>query len=639
MNEALLRKVEAGIQRLAALDPDGAAELNDVGFAGTHTAIGHSLAQTVGKWTPRQAVAAYQIALVYRNTQLADLDLPVGAANEIAQVSEAVRRRRDEEEAAAAAAVVDFGLQWSEPREVVTRQGRRIVQSAAPTQGFWAAWRTNKEQLKKDGFSVGQHNGSWQVAKWTVPAGVKVRPEVPFELRPISNAEGLLPYQPQGASILSSALRTYNAGLDASDTGVGKTYQALAAVRDHGKRAIVVCPLSVKASWERAADHLGVTLIVAINYEKVRRGNTPWGRWSSKDQFSWTVPDDAVLLFDEAHRCKSHKSQNSKLLIAAKRQDIPVLVLSATAATNPLEMKALGYALGLHNGSDFWKWVRSYGCKPNQWGGFSFVGGPSDLAAINSQIFPRKGNRITVAALGDQFPETQITTLPVDLGKDTAEKADKIYREMERQLQELADRAANDRIGGQGTQLTIRLRARQKAELLKVPAFVELAEDFVAEGKSVAIFVNFDETLESVREKLAAYEPSVVKGGQTAEERQEQMDRFQRDEARIIICNIRAGGLGISLHDLRGNFARVSLISPTDSAVDLKQVFGRIWRAGGKSKSLQRIIGIAGSVEEAVLRNVSSKLNCLDALNDNDLSLSNAFSLRRESVDEMAVAA
>jgi hypothetical protein len=51
----------------------------------------------------------------------------------------------------------------------------------------------------------------------------------------------------------------------------------------------------------------------------------------------------------------------------------------------------------------------------------------------------------------------------------------------------------------------------------------------------------------------------------------------------------------------------------------MRQATGRIWRDSAKSKSLQKIVFVAGTVEEDVCRNVQSKLDNLDILNDGDL--------------------
>ena len=92
------------------------------------------------------------------------------------------------------------------------------------------------------------------------------------------------------------------------------------------------------------------------------------------------------------------------------------------------------------------------------------------------------------------------------------------------------------------------------------------------------------------------------------------MDAFQNDEVRVIVVNIKAGGTGLSLHDINGKHARVSLISPTFSAKDHAQALGRIHRNGAKSHALQKILVASGSVEENIMKAINRKMANLHAL-------------------------
>jgi hypothetical protein len=74
--------------------------------------------------------------------------------------------------------------------------------------------------------------------------------------------------------------------------------------------------------------------------------------------------------------------------------------------------------------------------------------------------------------------------------------------------------------------------------------------------------------------------------------------------------------VGVSLHDLHGRYPRTALICPGWSATDLKQALGRVWRSGGKSTSIQRILYAAGTVEETVASRIEEKLRNLSLLND-----------------------
>jgi superfamily II DNA or RNA helicase len=417
----------------------------------------------------------------------------------------------------------------------------------------------------------------------------------------------LYPYQQQAAEHLAGILSRDKTcyGLDASDTGTGKTYTALAACRMAGFRPLVVCPKGVIPSWHRVAEFLGVDPVDVLNYEKIIRGNTQWLK-SAKRQFAWQVPMDVAIIMDEAHRCGGYDTLNSKMCAQTKAYRIPTLLLSATLADSPLKMKAAGYLFGLHNYRDSMRWMLNNGCYRNTWGGLSPGTGAQVkdvMRRLNAHLFPDYGVRVRIVDLPD-FPETQITAELYQVAKPR--EIDKIYEEMSARLMDAA-----------GNKLVVQLRARQQVEYLKVPVFRELALDFMDEGMSVVVFVSFRETLTQLRHHFP--DASIIHGEQT--DRQQNIDRFQADETRIILCTISAGGTGLSLHDLRGHHPRVALISPTFNAVELKQALGRVHRAGALSKSLQRLVFAADTVEEQIAAAVSRKLGNLSLLNDGDLTV------------------
>jgi superfamily II DNA or RNA helicase len=167
--------------------------------------------------------------------------------------------------------------------------------------------------------------------------------------------------------------------------------------------------------------------------------------------------------------------------------------------------------------------------------------------------------------------------------------------------------------------LTVQLRARQEIELIKVPLFVDMVEEAKEQGFSVAIFVNFTETVTALADRLHT---SCIFDGKTSDKvRNQNVELFQSDAERVIIVNIQSGGAGLNLHDLNGNYPRMSLISPTYSPVYMRQALGRIWRDSAKTKSIQKIVCVANTVEENICDSVNLKLNNLDLLNDGDLCM------------------
>jgi superfamily II DNA or RNA helicase len=431
---------------------------------------------------------------------------------------------------------------------------------------------------------------------------------------------GLYDWQEAHADQLVEAMCRHGFAMDGSDTGTGKTVIALEVAHRIGRIPFVVCPKSVIPSWVEMMKlfrHDDPSYF-AFNYEKIRGGKTPYLVRKGK-KVAWQLdPNLCMLIFDEVHRCKSDKSLNSKMLAQAKDAGIPVLMLSATACSNPVEMKAAGYLMDMHQYKNYWNWCLKTGCVKGVFGGLKFNNSSGVLKKLHDHIYPDRGSRIRIKSLPEgTFPDNLV--IPQGYNVDDPSAFDQIYTDMAEELKALAERTEED--SDEESPLTIQLRARQKAELLKVPVFTELAEDALSERNSVAIFVNFTATLEALAARLSAIAPVVlVQGGQSEADRADMVDAFQRDSAHVIICTIQAGGVGLNLHDRLGNRPRVSLISPSFSAIDLKQALGRIHRSGGKSPAIQKIIFAADSVEMRVCQSVRRKLTNLDLINDDELN-------------------
>lgn len=433
----------------------------------------------------------------------------------------------------------------------------------------------------------------------------------------------LLPFQITHTDRLETSLRLYRVAIDMSEPGTGKTYCGSALCARMGCPVVVVTTKATVPSWRMVLEKFGVKPLLVTNYEQLTRGKQAVCR-KHGTYFEWLLPADALIVFDECQKCKGLKSLNSGLLIAARRQHFRILLCSATAASNPLEMKALGFALGLHALCDFYTWARRHGVVDGFFG-LQFNGEPDALKRIHESIFPHKGSRMTIANI-PSFPATMIEATPIETGK--AKSIQRVYDNLKRQMKEAQrhdDRhtlhsLAHNLNARSVTALTIQLRARQEIELLKADAMVAMAKDAVEEGMSVVLLVNFDATIEHLAAALNAHD-SILRGGQSPTERQRVIDRFQANECPVVIANMQAGGVGVSLHDPKGIRPRLSLISPSFSAQDLRQALGRVHRAGGAA-SVQKILFAADTVEEYTADICASKLANIDLLNDGDLTSS-----------------
>jgi hypothetical protein len=488
--------------------------------------------------------------------------------------------------------------------------------------------------------------------------------------------EKLRPHQKVPFAHLKEGLPRVRGMVDTSGTGTGKTYVAAATAISLGEPTLVVCPKIARSSWERAAEYLGEKVSV-IGYEMLRTGNSPFGKWSNENRKSSTFfvcevcqcrvdpinPQPCphhprgihcivakkkspsygrfsfhrsigTIIFDEAHRCNGVDSLNADMLIGAKRGTHKVLGLSATLAHSPIQLRALGYLLDLHNlesdkisparigvklsSPSFKRWAESYGCRYDQrWHGWKwFLGAEAQketMSQISASIIPSRGVRVTAEDIPG-FPERDIQAELYDI--DEPEKVNGAYTRMAAALEEHKLRTSSD--VNPEHPLTKILRARQEVELLKVPIFAELAQDYLDKGFSVACFVNFRQTIEELQKILPS--ARIIDGSpESVRTRQETTDLFQSNVCRSLLVNSDAGGICLSLHDLFGGFPRVGLVSPCFSAVTLRQVFGRFQREGGKSRSYYRIIFANGTVEMPIWRAVRPKLDNIDALLDADL--------------------
>jgi superfamily II DNA or RNA helicase len=417
----------------------------------------------------------------------------------------------------------------------------------------------------------------------------------------------LYPWQVESAEKILASLRENHVAADWSDTGTGKTAKAVWVAKKFGKPFAVICPKGVIPSWKEWCEKAGIDPVFILNYEKLRAGTSGFGDFHNGSWVWSGLTHDTLLIWDEVHKCKGANSLNGKMLIQSR--PFNTLMLSATFASNPMDMKATGFLLGLHKYTDFFPWMMKNGVKKAPWGSFAYFGGKAKLGVIHEAILP-KSTRIRVSELGDAFPDNEVQCQAFDCGD-----SDAIWLGLQERLAELESSRASDK----PNPMTEILRARQEAEMIRLPVISELANDLVDEGRNVVIFCNFRNSLDLLCQDASKGRMSIY-GGQADDERQDAIDSFQKNSCKVLVCQIQAGGVGLSLHDLNGR-PRSSLICPTYSAIDLKQALGRIHRAGALSKAIQQIVFSSGSIEEKVMRRVRAKLKDIETLNDGDMEL------------------
>jgi hypothetical protein len=455
---------------------------------------------------------------------------------------------------------------------------------------------------------------------------------------------GTLPWQPPHIAALLAALQRYGSVLDASDTGTGKTFCILIICLALGITPLVVGPKAARAGWEDAGKILGVEFEY-VNYERCRprlikqtEEEFTANGFNDKRESEWTIEvpwgkgsfvkwrnSYEMVIFDEAHRLGGTTSLNSKLGIAAKRQAKYVVALSATAADDPRQMKALGYILGIHGLNtikcetklNWMNWLLRHGVKPGHFGGWAFT--PDEekqkksFSKLHSEIFPRHGSRM----LKSRIPGFPLTEILVKMLDDETGKAKKLSEE----LHELNEEGGN--------QMAATQHCRQGLEKLMIPHFAGFAEDSVAQGAKVVFFLNFTDPLFELYEKLKKEfghsRVGYISGRQTGlggeSERRGFVSQFQRNKLDALVVNIFAGGESVNLHDEIDKVPRDTYSAPCESGKQYKQLLGRVNRAGG-GFSNQFLCYFAGTRQEIVADRMRRKGLNIELFNDANLDSS-----------------
>lgn len=526
--------------------------------------------------------------------------------------------------------------------------GGYYVRHALMTPYLWECWKSDKAFIKSKGMRVFKsESGHWileiKTDSHSLPGcdpiainNAEKLPPLPEIETTCGEASLFLPQVTHVQSLVRS-LRLFDSAIDASDTGVGKTVCALMTAYNLGLKPIVICTKSVISSWMEWGRKMNMDIAVT-NYEQAIRGNFDFVAKTGKRRpaymmFEWQFqhPEKHLVIFDEAHRMKNEETQTACLAGSLKRSRVKSLILSATLCESPLELKNIGYLMGLHCWSNWKDFLQSNNCFPqsftvkkrikSKWGGsftkdievkkWIFAGGKKNLMELHKKIFPSMGARLTIRDLDGYFPDNHIIPMQIPIGG-----VEKAYEKMRKELRDLEEKKKRD-IFTSESKLTILLRAQQEAEILKAPSIIEMAKDFEEEGNSVVIFCQFIETLQAIHKALGG---EFISGSQSSHERDAAIKNFQDDKSHFIVVQIQAGGAGISLHQYRDDLRpRISILMPVFNGRMIKQALGRIHRAGSKQATKQYIIFDGKSKSDIrTCKAIEKKLSNIESFNGSE---------------------
>ena len=372
-----------------------------------------------------------------------------------------------------------------------------------------------------------------------------------------------LPYQRGG---IAYALKKKDV-LIGDEMGLGKTIQALGILNASPeiKRALVVCPASLKLNWQREAERWLVEkkpivvlpskeylpgtgpLFAIINYEIV-----------AKHKELLSAPWDLVI-FDESHYLKNPKAQRTIAAIGKGRKGgIPAkrrVFLSGTPILNrPVELWSVLEATGTF--PNFWQYAKRY-CDARQSRYGWDMNGASNLKELQAVLREKLMVRRLKKDVLTELPAKRRQILPWQ--PETREEKEAIKAEIEaikaaRKVEADIKTAEKETVSGlkevySKTLAEVAL-ARHRTALVKLPRVIDLVEGLLEDGEveKIIVFAHHLDVIHGLKEGLKDFHPVSLSGEDSIESRQAAADAFQNNPSvKVFIGGIRAAGVGITL--------------------------------------------------------------------------------------------
>lgn len=422
----------------------------------------------------------------------------------------------------------------------------------------------------------------------------------------------LLPYQITGAAWLASK----TSALLGDVPGAGKSAQAIRACDLTGSaNVLVICPASVRQNWERE-----------------------WQRFSPLDRpcqvvlpggpgprdygvviigFEMAVAHAATLkavrfdtlVIDECHALAHRQTKRTRAIYGANSRSPGiastcqrVIRLSGTpmpsdASQMYTHMKSAGLA-----SESYYDWVFRYTTGWDSNYGY-VISGHRNIEELKTRLAPFMLRRTKEEVLPDLPPlffqtvtvprsdavldPAFLSLLPQLNQADTELQSALASIDPEKQINVLESTAASV------TSL------RRYIALCKVSAIADiLEEDFTSDViHKIVVFAIHRAAIEWLAERLKKFNPVVIYGSTSAENRQGNVDRFRdNSEVKLLIGNIAAAGTGINLQ----NCSEVCFVEQSWTPGENFQAVMRCHRLGSMNPVRVRIFSLYDSVDERV---------------------------------------
>lgn len=373
----------------------------------------------------------------------------------------------------------------------------------------------------------------------------------------MSDKPKLYDYQEEGVRMELAMKRCING----DDMGTGKTVQSIVAIeRAKATPCLVICPAALKVNWEREikkftnlrplilTDSVNATYgyhltkmdlydVVICNYESLAKyfvvdlGSKPLRLKNFLFRNELKIIKSVII--DESARVKDPTTRQSKIIMGICQGKEYIYELTGTPVVNHATDMACQLAIlgRIDEFGGYGEFCNRYGENEN-------------LEELNRKIHETCYFRREKKDVLKDLPELTRTTISVTLDSETQEEYDTCQKDLLTFLLEYKNCSEDE------ARKKLRMKALVKFMNLrsisgkgKMKATIEFLHDT---EEQIIVFAEHRDVVDAIKKEFPN-EVCSVTGSDNQQQKQWAIDSFQAKKKRIIICSIKAAGVGLTL--------------------------------------------------------------------------------------------
>jgi len=435
----------------------------------------------------------------------------------------------------------------------------------------------------------------------------------------------LMNFQKEGLDFL---IKSSGNALLADEMGLGKTVQTLSYISTEKQAfpVLVVAPLVTLNNWQR-------------EIEKFLKKKSRNGRIVEKDSPSSTIIrtgksenlekfDFYIINYELLYkRQKDLAKLNIKTIVCDEVHNLRSKTTQKYKAVKKLALNSsVSYRIGLsgtpiyNRGSEIWPIVDilkpgllgsfkefcEYFCYVNEKGKAIVL--ENKRASLRNElqkhVMLRRKKSDVLKELKDKVRYKEVIDSDTDY---YLEELDKIWKKLEEEQKDAEsefDKSASYHRAIQSE--------RQAAGIAKLPHVINFVKNIMEIEESVVVFCHHKVIHKLLNENLQEFSPVSIIGGQSDKLRQDQIDKFQSGQSKLMIAGLRAGNVGINL-----SRARYVIFAELDwSPAIHRQAEDRLHRIGQKNTVFAYYLMGKGTLDDHVASVLVDKSYEIDSIMD-----------------------